>query len=409
MPVEIVMPKLGLTMTEGQIREWKIKEGEEIRKGDILFILETEKVTYEVESPEDGVVARILVQENETVPVGSVVAYIARPGEDISSLVVQPSGDAKKTPDEKETSFSSIQQNETETSDFSSQTGTRVKASPLAKKVAKSYNLDLHSVKGTGPVGRILRDDVETAHKQQTKAASPSAPQSSAEDRLVPFTGMRRAIANKMLASKVQTAQTYMSVTVDATKMVEYRKVLLPLIEEKHKVRVTITDIMMKITASAIGMHPVINTRWTDKGILYLSTVHMGMAMALNEGLIVPVIRNINNKGFAQIALDRNELIRKGKENRFLPDDISGSTFTLSAMGMFGIEQFTSNINLPENAILAVGAIIDKPVALNGAVVIRPMMTITLSYDHRAIDGAEAGKFMRTLKSYLENPIQITV
>jgi len=403
MPVEIVMPKLGLTMTEGQILEWKIKEGEEVKKDDVLFILETEKVTYEVEAPEDGILAKIVSQNNETVPVGTIVCYLAREGEDLSDL------DIALPPAEQEETIAREDQTTPPVLDQVAQTGDRIKASPLAKKVAKAYTLDLFTVSGTGPGGRILRADVEAAHEQKKSSVVKSEvqPVSAAEDRLVPFTGMRRAIASKMLASKVETAQTYMSVTVDATKIVEYRKSLLPVVEEKYGVRVTITDLMMKITAGAIKEHPVINTRWTEKGILYLGDVHMGMAMALGEGLIVPVIRNINNKGFAQIAIDRNELIRKGKENKFLPDDISGSTFTLSAMGMFGIEQFTSNINLPENAILAVGAIIDKPVACNGEVVIRPMMTVTLSYDHRAIDGAEAGKFMRTLKLSMENPIQI--
>jgi len=405
MPIKIVMPKLGLTMTEGQILEWKIKEGEQVRKDDILFILETEKVTYEVEAPEDGVLAKIVFQAEETVPVGTIVCYLASEGEDLSNL------DIDLPPVEQGETIAREDQAATAVQDPVIQTGDRIKASPLARKVAKNYKLDLSTVNGTGPGGRIVRADVEAAHElQKTGAVAPGIETvSAAEDHLVPFTGMRKAIAAKMLASKIETAQTYMSVTVDSTKIVEYRKNLLPIVEKKHGVRVTITDLMMKITAAAIKEHPVINTRWTDKGILYLGDVHMGMAMALSEGLIVPVIRNINNKGFAQVALDRNELIRKGKENNFLPDDISGSTFTLSAMGMFGIEQFTSNINLPENAILAVGAIIDKPVACNGEVVIRSMMTVTLSYDHRAIDGGEAGKFMQTLKRYLENPIQIFV
>jgi pyruvate dehydrogenase E2 component (dihydrolipoamide acetyltransferase) len=405
MPIEIVMPKLGLTMTEGQILEWKIKEGEPVKKGDVLFVLETEKVTYEVEAPDDGLLAKIISQENATVPVGQIVCYLGREGEDFSDLdmVLPPAGQGETIVQE-EQAIPAVQ-------DQVSQTGVRVKTSPLAKKLARAYNIDLSAVQGTGPGGRILRADVEAANDQQkTVAVTPQMDTvSTAEDRLVPFTGMRRAIASKMLASKIETAQTYMSITVDATKIVEYRKKILPIVEKKHGIRVTITDVMMKITAVAIKEHPVINTRWTDKGILYLGDVHMGMAMALGEGLIVPVIRHINSKGFAQIALDRNELIRKGKEKQFLPDDISGSTFTLSAMGMFGIEQFTSNINLPENAILAVGAIIDKPVVYKGDIVIRPMMTVTLSYDHRAIDGAEAGKFMQTLKLCLEDPIQIFV
>ena len=210
-----------------------------------------------------------------------------------------------------------------------------------------------------------------------------------------------------MLAAKVETAQTYMSINIDASQIVAHRQALLPQIEAEYGVRVTITDIIMKVTASAIGRHPVINTRWSDNGVVFCSMVHMGMAMALDEGLIVPVIRDIQKKTFGQVAVARTELIAKGRENRFLPDDISGSTFTVSAMGMFGIEQFTSNINLPEGAILAVGAIVDKPVAAAGQVVIKPMMNVTLSYDHRMIDGAEAGKFLRTLRLYLENPILI--
>jgi len=407
MPVEIVMPKLGLTMTEGEIVKWKKKEGDYVKKGEVLFVLETEKVTYEVESPEDGILAKILVRENETVPIRGVVAYLLRPGETISEVEILKA--------EQERDW--IRLEEVRTEPIPSQEPTlpmgaeatrpaRVKAFPLAKKISMAYNLDLHTVKGTGPGGIIIREDVEKAYeKAQKEAAFLSAQVEEAPaQRLVKLTGMRQAIAKNMLASKVETAQTYMSNTVDASKIVEYRKSLLPEIQEKSGVRLTITDIMMKITGAAIREHPVMNTRWTDEGILYLEDVHMGMAMALNEGLIVPVIRDINKKSLAQIAKERIELIQKGRENRFLHDDITGSTFTLSAMGMFGIEQFTANINLPENAILAVGAIIDKPVAVDGEVVIRPMMNLTLSYDHRTIDGAEAGKFMRTLESFIENP-----
>lgn len=413
MPVEIVMPKLGLTMTEGQVVEWKFSEGESVNKGDVLFIVETEKVTYEVEAPESGVLARILVHENETVPVGTVVGYLAKHDEDFSGI------DSKAGPPEKgaeegtaeEESVSAGLEEDTKkgpASDKGEQ--LRPKASPLAKKLARAYSVDLSGIKGSGPGGRILRADVERAaeeSKKQAEVSSGRGEKEAGEDRVVTFTGMRRTIAKKMLASKVETAQTYMCITVDAGKILEYRDALLPQIYEKHNIRLTITDIMMKITGAAIKEHPVINTRWTDEGVLYLSDVHMGMAMALDEGLIVPVIRNINEKSFTQVALERKELIRKGKNNQFLPDDISGSTFTLSAMGMFGIEQFTANINVPESAILAVGAIVDKPVALNGEIVIRPNMTMTLSYDHRIIDGAEAGKFMQTLKSFTEMPIKI--
>jgi len=406
MPVEIVMPKLGLTMTEGLIVEWRKKEGDPVKKGEILFVLETEKVTYEVEAPEDGTLGRILVNEQETVPVGAAVAILLRPGES----AVEASAAPAAAPKAEAASPAPAAAAPAAAAPGAVPSAGRVKATPLAKKVAKELGVDLAAVAGSGPGGRILREDVEKARASGIKAPAASAPAAaapSADEKLVPFTGMRRTIAKKMLQSKVEAAQTYMSNTVDATKLQECREALLPFVEKKYGVRLTITDLMMKITGAALREHPVINTRWTDRGVLYLPEVHMGMAMALDEGLIVPVIKSINTKSLGQIAVDRTALIKKGKTNSFLPDDIKGSTFTLSAMGMFGIEQFTAILNQPENAILGVAAILDRPVAVKGQVVIRPMMNITLTYDHRTIDGAEAGKFMQTLKAFIEDPILV--
>jgi len=285
----------------------------------------------------------------------------------------------------------------------------RAKASPLAKRAAREQNIDLRTVIGTGPDRMIIKEDVDKTRQSGVQGifSAPRPPDVLKEGELVPHSGMGLAIARNMMASKVQTAQTYMSNTADAGKIVQYRKQMLQKIQDLHGVKITITDLMMKVTAAAIAEHPVINTRWTDQGTVYMADVHMGMAMALDDGLIVPVIRDINKKGIAQIAKDRVELIQKGRNKGFLPDDISGSTFTLSAMGMFGTEQFTANINVPENAILAVGAIIDKPVVVDGGIQIRPMMNLTLTYDHRGIDGAEAGKFMRTLMSLVEDPVPV--
>ncbi len=408
MPLDIVMPKLGLTMTEGLIVEWKKNEGEEVKKGDVLFVLETEKVTYEVEAPEDGILGKIMVQAQETVPVGAIVAYLLKPGEDAASLAIIAS------PDKPVSEAPAGVDAPVATEQAQLVPGDRIKATPLAKKMAKAMGLDLAGMTGSGPAGRVTSEDVERAQKRlaekpaATVAAAPAVlglTVPEAEGHVAPFTGMRRTIAKKMLASKVEAAQAYMGNTIDATRIQDLRKVLMPHIEKKQGVRITITDIMMKITGAALREHPVINTRWTDKGVLFLTDVHMGMAMALGEGLIVPVIRDINKKSYGEIAADRVQLIQKGKENKFLPDDIKGGTFTLSAMGMFGLETFTAIINQPENAILAVGAIIDKPVVVAGEIVVRPMMTVNLTYDHRAIDGAEAGKFMRTLKEMLEEPL----
>jgi pyruvate dehydrogenase E2 component (dihydrolipoamide acetyltransferase) len=414
MPVDVVMPKLGLTMEEGLIVEWKVKEGDEVKKGDILFVLETEKVTYDVEAPEDGVLGKIVVQEQETVPVGAVVAYLLKPGESASDIA----GAAVEKPHTEASTQEVYAEESASQTPQPMSSDTRVKATPLAKKIAREYNISIDTITGSGPGGRIIREDVEKAKELASKevaaapAPTPAQTQTPAapagalqEGELVKFTGMRRAIAKNMMASKTQAALAYMTNGVDATKIQELRATLLPYIEKNHGVRITITDIMMKITAAAIREHPVLNTRWTDNGVLYLEDVHMGMAMALGDGLIVPVIRNINKKSFGQIAKDRVSMIKKGKEGTYTPDDIKGGTFTLSAMGMFGLEHFTAIVNQPENAILAVAAIIDKPVAVNGEVIIRPMMNVSLTYDHRTVDGAEAGKFMRTLKEMIENPM----
>lgn len=418
MPVEITMPKLGQTMVEGLIVEWRKKEGDIVRKGDVLFVLETEKVTFEVEAPEDGTLGRILVKEQETVPVGAVVAYLLKPGEGAIELPAAPPARpdvkaATPAPSDATPAAATAPAAPIAPVNAALRAGGSVKATPLAKKIADELGIDLSTVAGTGPGGRITREDVErvkAAGVRQTPvvAAAPAPASAAAADgKLAALTGMRRTIARKMLMSKIESAQAYMGNSVDAMKLQTYREALLPIVEEKFGVRLTLTDLLMKIAGAALREHPVINTRWTDKGILYLPEVHMGMAMALDEGLIVPVIRDINAKSLGQIAVERTALIRKGRTNSFLPDDIKGSTFTLSSMGMFGIEHFTAILNQPENAILGAASVIDKPVALNGQILIRPMMNVTLTYDHRTIDGAEAGKFMRTLKTFLEDPILI--
>ena len=395
MATSTLMPKFGLTMTEGKIVEWRKKEGDKVKKGEILFIFETEKVTYEVEATESGILGKILAKVDETVSVGAMVAYIIQPGEKIPEVVVPPEAIAEAR--EELTVM--------ETTPVAHQHQIRLKATPKARKLAKKYNIDLKLVRGSGLGGRIRRIDIERAKEESEKGVAP--PAKPPAGKLVKFTGMRKIIAQKMLQSKTQTAQAYMGHTVDASKILESRKIWLPIVEKKAGVRLTITDIMMKITAAAIEVHPIMNTRWTDEGILWIEDIHMGMALALDEGLIVPVIWSINRKNLSEIAKMRAELVQKGRKGQLTPDDMKGSTFTLSTMGMYGLEEFLAIINQPESAILGVGAIIDKPVVVDEEIVIKPMMKITLSYDHRVIDGAKAGQFMMTLKEFIENPISI--
>ena len=384
------MPKIGLTMTEGKIVEWKKKEGDWVEKGDILFVFETEKVTFEVEASESGFLAKILAQVDETIPVGTVVGIlIEKKGEKIEILTEKPKAVIEKI--------------EERAKEILVTWPIGIRATPLARKMAKEHSLDLKKIPGSDPGGRIRRMDVERI--LQSKVHEPVLVQKVEETKLVKLTGMRRIIAQKMLAAKIETAQAYMGNTIDATKILEARERLIPVIEKMVGVRLTITDILMKITASAISLHPIMNTRWTPDGILWFNAIHMGMAMALDEGLIVPVIWDIGRKSLSEIAKARAELVEKGRKGRLTPDDMKGSTFTLSSMGMYGVEEFTAIINQPESAILGVASIIDKPIVINKEIVVRPMTRVTLSYDHRIIDGAKAAQFMKTLKELMEDPI----
>lgn len=457
MATNVTMPKLGLTMETGKIVEWKKQEGEQVQEKEILLVVETEKITYDVESPATGILHIIAPVESE-VPVTELIGIIAADKAEYDKVAATTAAPAATVA----TAPSSVAAQPSATTPPASvrSPGERIKASPLAKRLAKEKGFDLDLIPGTGPEGRIIKKDVLTFEPAAASAervkispvakkmademgldlsqiqgsgtggkitkedierhlatAKPAAGQASAAaapssvsnegDRLVKFTGMRRIIAQKMLQSKVQAAQAYMANNCDASAIQSLRKQLLPYAEKKAKVRVTITDIMMKITASAIKAHPVINTRYTEEGDLWLKDIHMGMAMAMQDGLIVPVIWNIDKKSIIEIAQDRVSLIDRGRSGKLTLDDMKGSTFTLSAMGMFGLEEFYAIVNQPENAILAVGAIIDKPWVVEGQIVIRPIINVGLTYDHRTVDGAKAGQFMQTLKLFIENPMMV--
>ena len=461
MAVNITMPKLGLTMETGKIIEWKKQEGEQVQEKEILLVVETEKITYDVESPGTGILHIISPVESE-VPVADLIGLIAAdkaeydkvaaegvpaavqaapatqvvaapspanapPAAGTPAAPVRPPGErikasplAKRLAKEKDLDISLIPGTgpegriiEKDVLAFEETAGAaaRVKITPVAKKMAEERGLDVSTIQGSGPGGKITKEDVEhhvaTAKPDAAQAPAAAASAPAEGDRLVKFTGMRRIIAQKMLQSKVEAAQAYMANNCDASAIQSFRKQLLAYAEKKFGVRVTITDIMMKITASAIKAHPVINTRFTEEGDLWLQDIHMGMAMAMKDGLIVPVIWNIDKKSIIEIAKDRVSLIDRGRNGKLTPDDMKGSTFTLSAMGMFGLEEFYAIVNQPENAILAVGAIIDKPWVVDGQIVVRPIMNVGLTYDHRTIDGAKAGQFMQTLKTFIENPMMV--
>ena len=463
MAIEITMPKLGLTMETGKITEWKKKEGEQVKKGEILLVVETEKITYEVEAPGDGILHIVVPVEGE-VPVAELIGYLAADKAEYDKVAaggaapaaaavpaaaaapaatapapaaaapaaapaparapgerVKSSPYARKLADEAGIDIALVAGTGPEgrvvAKDVEAfkESGPRIRMTPVAAKMVADLKLDAAQIIGTGPGGKITIEDVQqfTAKQKAPAAAAAPADKKAGEvkmdegDKLVKLTSMRKVISRKMLESTNQAAQAYMTNSIDATLIQEFREKILKNAEKKHGVRVTITDFVIKITAMALERHPVVNTRWTADGILFLKNINVGMAMAIKDGLVVPVIHNANKKSIIQIAKDRTALIDKGRNGKLGPAEMTGGTFTVSAMGMFGTELFSAIINQPENAILGVGAIIDKPVVVNKQIVIKPMMNLTLTYDHRTIDGADAGRFLQTLKELHDDPMLI--
>ena len=461
MATNVTMPKLGLTMETGKIAEWKKAEGEQVNQGEILLVVETEKITYEVEAPASGLLHIIVPQDGE-VPVADLIAVIAADKADYEAACAGGGAPAAAAPAAAAPAAAPAAAAPAVAVSAAAaparSAGERVKASPLARKLAADAGIDIAAIGGTGPEGRVVQKDVlayQTANKFRitpvadkmakennidlkqvagtgpgskiTKedieaylakakaapaAAAPAEQKTGGEkvsegDKLVKLTSMRKVISRKMLESCNQAAMAYMANSVDATAIQEFREKILKSVEKKHGVRVTITDFVIKLTAMAIERHPVINTRWTNDGILFLKDINVGMAMSIKDGLIVPVIKNANKKTITEIAKDRTALIDKGRSGKMGPAEMTGGTFTVSAMGMFGTEMFTAIINQPENCILGVGAIIDKPVVVNKQIVIRPMMNLAISYDHRTIDGADAGRFLQTIKELHEDPMLV--
>lgn len=411
MQIPIVMPKIGLTMTEGKIVEWRKAAGEAVAREEILFVFETEKVTFEVEAPEAGALARIVAAVDDVVPVGEIVAYLAdgSGGQDAPPAPEKAEPASAARPAEVAPAAAAAIPVPAVDPGAHSASGKN-RATPLARRLARDNGIDLATV----PMphgGRLKAEDVRKALEARAKTAqalpAAAARAEDGEGRLVRLTGMRRAIAKRMLASKQQTAQAYMTMSMDASRLVEARALIAGRVEADGGVRPTITDMLLKITASAIRKHPVMNTRWTDEGIVWLDRLDMGLALGLDDGLIVPVIRAVDTLPVSAIAAARSDLVARGKAGRLSPDEMRGSTFSLSSLGMFGVEEFNSILNYPEAGILAVGAIVDTPVAVDGQVVVRPVMKLTLTYDHRIIDGAKAGAFMKTLKDMVENPIMV--
>jgi pyruvate dehydrogenase E2 component (dihydrolipoamide acetyltransferase) len=397
---EVILPRLGQGMESGTIVRWLKSEGEPVEKGEPLFELDTDKVTQEVEAEAAGVLLKIAIPEGE-VPVGQTVAFIGAEGEAVPEAATPTEASNRLLQAEAEPRTEPAPQREV----VETPAGDgRVKASPLARRLARERGIDLHAVRGTGPEGRIVAEDVERAEAGGPAPASnrllqaPSVPAGEVER--VPLTNIRKTIARR-LAEAWQIPVFQLQTSADMTRV---NALVDRLRERGPDVRVTVTDVLTKICAQALMRHREVNAEFTEDAILLHPSANVGLAVAAPQGLVVPVIRGAERLSLTEIAGVRADLVGRARENKLRADDLAGGTFTISNLGMYAVERFTAVLNPPQAAIVAVGATEERVVPLDGGTAVRPMITLTGTFDHRAVDGAPAAAFLQTLKESLEDP-----
>lgn len=435
----IRMPLLSDTMKEGIIAEWHKKVGDKVKSDDIIAEVETDKATMEVMPYVDGTLLYIGVEKGKGVPVNGIMAIIGKPGEDFQSILnaegggaatatpaaapaAEPAPQAQPAAAEPEAQAAAptpaTPQPQQEAAP-AIQSDERVKASPLAKRLAEEKGVDIQAIKGSGDNGRIIKRDVDSytpspaaapqpqAAAQTVKAVAPVIPVVNGQEGHTdtPLSQMRRIIAQRLSESKFSAPHFYLRITVNMDNAMEARKVINKVSPEK----VSFNDMIIKACAMALRKHPTVNSSWMGDFIRQNHHIHIGTAVAVDEGLIVPVVKFADQKGLAQIAIEAGSLIDKARTKKIQPQEFTGNTFTISNLGMMDIDEFTAIINPPDSCILAVGKIAATPVVENEEVMIRNLMKLTLSCDHRVVDGAVGSRFLQTLKTYLENPVTMLV
>ena len=398
------MPRLSDTMTDGVVAKWHKKIGDIIKEGDLLADIETDKATMEFESFQEGVLLHIGVKENETAQVDSILAVLGEKDEDISMLLQQSEDNVKEDVSlqdavEKINVPNSIK-DEVPISHSTEKDSSFIKVSPLARKMAKEKNIDLSTIKGSGDGGRIIKRDLEIVN---TVREDINHVTNKLEDKEIPVSQMRRTIAHRLSESKFSAPHFYLNIEVVMDNLIQSRKD----VNNKNGIKISFNDILVKAVSMAIKKHPVINSSWLDSHIKFHQNINIGVAVSVENGLIVPVIKSADLKSLSEISADTNSLIQKAKENKLQPVDWEGNTFTISNLGMFGIDDFTAIINPPDACILAVGAIKERPLVDNGNIVPASIMRLTLSCDHRVVDGVAGAKFLNTLKNMLESPLMM--
>ena len=430
----IRMPRMSDTMEEGNIIGWLKEVGDTVEAGDTLAEVETDKATMELDSYSDGVLLHIAVKEGP-VAINAVIAVIGEEGEDWKAAVEAAGSSNGAAPEEATPAEEPVTASTPEpVAETAANTDSKIKASPLAKSMAKESGIDLSMVTGTGDNGRIVKRDIEAYMNTQTAPATPAAPvappapavapaapaakeapapnipafsfnggSDNFED--LPVSNMRKVIARRLGESKFSAPHFYLTVELDMEKVIAMRK----RVNEVAPTRISFNDFVIKAVAVALRQHPQVNSSWLGDKIRVNKNINIGVAVAVEEGLLVPVVRFADMKTLSQINVEVKELAGKARNRKLHPDDMTGNTFTISNLGMFGIEEFTAIINPPDSCIMAVGTIIEKPIVKNGELTIGKRMKVTLSCDHRVVDGATGAQFLQTFKEILEDPIRIIV
>lgn len=433
MATKVFMEALSPTMEEGRLVKWLRNEGDAVKSGDVLAEVETDKAVMELVARGDGVLRKRLIAEGATAPVGQLVGVIAAAGEDIASLVGDAAPAAAAPPAPAKASAEApvpasrnplpanappaaaqavtapgapIIDPASEQAPHTAEHGD-ARSSPLARRMAKEGGIELGAIRGTGPNGRIIKRDVEAALSSPRAAAAPAARRvvaDGAEFEDVALTQIRKTIAKRLAESIGPIPTFYLTAEYDMSRVVEMRSAMAEMGDE---FKVSVNDIVMKAVATALSQHPECNAHWLGDKIRYFNRVHLGMAVATDDGLIVPVIFDADKKRMSEIATEARALAGKARERKLKPEEYTGSTFSVSNLGMFGIDQFTAIINPPESGILAIGASQKKQVMIDGEAVWRDRLRVTMSCDHRVIDGAVGAKFLQTLRRLLENPLMM--
>lgn len=407
MAEHVLMIALSPTMETGTISKWEKKEGDRVESGEVLCQVETDKAVMDYESIQEGVLLKILVNEGEQASIGTPIAIIGEEGEDITELLasIKTDTDSEKPSDadKKEDILTTHIQKEVGTDMDSASKGDRIFASPLARKLAEQRGIDLANIKGSGPRGRIIKRDIVSYTEPAVPAATSEVMRPGAKDEVIPVSPKRAIIAQRLAQSKFSAPHYYLRLKVRTDDFMKARKALNQTLEQG----VSVNAFLIKFVAEAIKRHPIINSTWQEDSILRHGSIDIGLAVAQDDGLITPVVRDCGNKGIIEIEKELKELISKALENKLTPEEYSGASFTISNLGSFGIEEFTAIINPPASAILAVGKMEPQPVVINGSnIEIHTLMTLTLSCDHRVIDGAVGAAFLKDLKDIIENPIK---